>query len=73
MATKTKTKTKAEQPQQAVQQPVRAVTEDEMRTWIQVAAYYRAERRGFNGDPSEDWLAAEQEVQQQLVGTQARA
>lgn len=30
---------------------------------IAVAAYFRAERRGFaNGDPVEDWLAAEAEI-----------
>lgn len=32
---------------------------------IAVAAYFRAERRGFNGgDPVEDWLAAEAEIDQ---------
>lgn len=30
---------------------------------IAIAAYYRAERRGFDGgDPVEDWLEAEQEI-----------
>jgi hypothetical protein len=34
---------------------------------IAVAAYFRAERRGFNyGDPVEDWLAAEAEVDAML-------
>lgn len=31
--------------------------------WIAEAAYYRAERRGFqDGSPLEDWLAAEREI-----------
>ena len=30
---------------------------------IETAAYYRAERRGFaGGDPAQDWLEAEREV-----------
>lgn len=60
MATKTKTKTKAAQPQ-------RTINADELRVWIEVAAYYRAERRGFQGDPSEDWIAAEQDLRQQFT------
>ncbi|MGA8146797.1 MAG: DUF2934 domain-containing protein [Gallionellaceae bacterium] len=37
-----------------------AVDRDEM---IAVAAYYRAEHRGFDGgDPVADWLAAEAEI-----------
>ena len=33
---------------------------------IQQAAYFRAEKRGFQGDPREDWLAAEDEVDTDL-------
>jgi hypothetical protein len=34
---------------------------------IEEAAYYRAQRRGFQGDRRlEDWLAAEQQVKHQL-------
>ncbi|MEJ2564956.1 MAG: DUF2934 domain-containing protein [Gammaproteobacteria bacterium] len=34
---------------------------------IAEAAYYLAERRGFDGgDPSQDWLAAEAEIEQRL-------
>ncbi len=37
---------------------------------IATAAYYRAERRGFNGgDPSIDWYEAEMEVDQILRGS----
>lgn len=35
---------------------------------IAEAAYIRAERRGFRGDPIEDWLAAEAEVDAALAG-----
>ena len=39
-------------------------SEDEIRTWIAEAAYYRAERRGFSpGMEIDDWMAAEAEVQ----------
>lgn len=35
--------------------------------WIAEAAYYRAERRGFcPGCEMEDWLKAEQEIDEQL-------
>jgi hypothetical protein len=36
----------------------------ERRTWVETAAYYRAEGRGFApGHETEDWLAAEQELE----------
>jgi hypothetical protein len=42
------------------------------RQMVAVAAYYRAERRGFApGDPTADWLEAEAEIEQQL-GQSAR-
>jgi hypothetical protein len=35
----------------------------QVQVWIAEAAYYRAERRGFEpGRETEDWLAAEAEV-----------
>jgi Protein of unknown function (DUF2934) len=41
---------------------------------IAVAAYFRAEHRGFNcGDPVEDWLAAEAEVDAMLGNTRQPA
>lgn len=44
--------------------PIR-VSADQQRRRIAEAAYYRAERRGFTGgNPVEDWLEAEQEIQQ---------
>jgi hypothetical protein len=42
---------------------VPAVNPEERHQMIAVAAYYRAEQRGFaNGDPMQDWLEAEAEV-----------
>ncbi|HTP94896.1 MAG TPA: DUF2934 domain-containing protein [Burkholderiales bacterium] len=39
------------------------------RRMIEAAAYHRAEQRGFQGgDPVEDWLAAEAEVDALLGG-----
>lgn len=39
---------------------------------IRVAAYFRAERRGFaNGSPEDDWFAAEAEIDAFLAGSSA--
>jgi hypothetical protein len=38
---------------------------------IQLTAYHKAEKRGFTGgDPEQDWLEAEQEVDRLLLGGQ---
>jgi hypothetical protein len=48
--------------------PVRRVLEDR-KALIAKAAYFNAERRGFApGHELEDWLAAENEVDQRLAG-----
>ena len=40
---------------------------DQRRYYVEVAAYYMAERRGFQGgDPASDWLAAEAEIDRLL-------
>jgi hypothetical protein len=40
---------------------------DQRRFYIEVAAYYIAERRGFmDGHEAEDWTAAEGEIDQML-------
>jgi hypothetical protein len=45
----------------------RIISNDVRHNLIAEAAYYRAQRRGFqNGDPVEDWLAAEAEIDEQL-------
>lgn len=46
------------------------VPDDQRRAWIAEAAYYIAERRGFNGgSPDEDWHQAETEIEQMHAGT----
>ena len=45
----------------------------EKRRMIEIAAYFRAERRGFQGGSAhEDWAAAEAEVEAQLASVTAR-
>lgn len=49
----------------------RSVSDDQRRQMIAEAAYYLAERRGFDGgDPVADWLQAEAEVNAMLGDTQ---
>lgn len=44
------------------------ITPELRRHMIQEAAYLRAEQRGFaNGDPVNDWLAAEKDIDQLLA------
>jgi surface antigen len=44
------------------------VNPDQRRYYIEVAAYYIAERRGFmGGHEAEDWTAAEAEIDQMLA------
>jgi hypothetical protein len=45
-----------------------SITPEERHRMIRDAAYYRAERRGFvGGDPRQDWLDAENEIDQLLM------
>lgn len=45
-----------------------AVPQEQRAHYIEVAAFYIAERRGFApGDPMDDWLAAEAEIDQLLA------
>ena len=67
-ATATTAKPKAE----AIGTPARRtraarIDPEKRRHYVEVAAYYIAERRGFiNGDQADDWLAAEQEIDRLL-------
>ncbi|MEW6165241.1 MAG: DUF2934 domain-containing protein [Pseudomonadota bacterium] len=46
---------------------VAAVSPDQRRYYVEVAAYYIAERRGFNGGSQlEDWVQAEAEIDRLL-------
>ncbi len=48
-----------------------AVSEEERRRLIAEVAYMRAQARGFKGgDPMDDWLSAEREINKQLPGPQ---
>ncbi|HHM04523.1 MAG TPA: DUF2934 domain-containing protein [Gammaproteobacteria bacterium] len=50
--------------------PAVVITPEQRRQMIAEAAYYQAEKRGFSGgNPAEDWLAAEREVDRQLAET----
>jgi hypothetical protein len=42
--------------------PERQISLEERFRWIQEAAYFKAEKAGFNCDQSECWLAAEAEI-----------
>jgi len=47
-----------------------SVTPEQRQRMIAEAAYYRAQQRGFQrGDPQQDWLAAEVEIDQMLAST----
>lgn len=58
-------KPKADPPRQASRTP--AIDPERRRNYVEVAAYYIAERRGFtNGDQTTDWLVAEEEIDRLL-------
>ena len=60
----------ASRPAQPKARPVppALIDQDLRRSMIAQAAYYRAERRGFEpGQEAEDWLAAESEVDTALM------
>jgi hypothetical protein len=42
------------------------VTPEERKKMIELAAYYRAEKVGFTGDPQQHWAEAEKEVDAML-------
>lgn len=50
----------------------RTITASERARMVQEAAYYRAEKRGFQGDPHEDWVAAEAEISARLARENVR-
>ena len=51
----------------AVTSPSMDVAPDERHRMIAEAAYHRAEKRGFmNGDPVQDWLEAEAQIENEL-------
>jgi len=62
----TRSKTKRPAKAKAVTRP--EITAESRRQMIEEAAYFRAEKRGFtSGDPVNDWLIAEEEIDQLLA------
>lgn len=65
-STTTTTKSATAAPRKSTS-AVRPVGPEQRRHYIEVAAYYIAERRGFvDGDETRDWLAAEAEIDRLL-------
>jgi hypothetical protein len=48
-------------------QAAKTITSEERKRRIEQAAYYLAEKRGFQGDAQEDWIAAEAQIDAQLA------
>lgn len=44
-----------------------AISAEARRQMIAEAAYFRAQRRGFQGDPDRDWIEAEAEIDALLL------
>jgi hypothetical protein len=66
----TRSKTKRPAEAEAVTRP--EITAESRRQMIEEAAYFRAEKRGFtSGDPANDWLIAEEEIDQLLAARAA--
>jgi len=76
-AESTRKKARADKPGKRIRRPSIAreaiasdsssVTTDERHRMIEEAAYHRAEKRGFmNGDPVQDWLDAEAQIESEL-------
>ncbi|MCG6970299.1 MAG: DUF2934 domain-containing protein [Gammaproteobacteria bacterium] len=70
----TKSKTAAAKPSRSRKKPAAINISDEQRlSMIAETAYFKAEKRGFmGGDPTEDWLAAESEVEALLSDNPAQ-
>lgn len=44
----------------------KSITQSQWRSMVEEAAYYRAERSGFSGDPQDHWDSAEKEIRERL-------
>jgi len=52
----------------------RNLSPEDYRRAVAEAAYYRALERGFQGgDPMDDWLQAERDIQREQEGTQRKS
>lgn len=45
----------------------KVISQSEWRSLVEQAAYYRAEKAGFSGNPEDHWDSAEKEVRQRLT------
>ena len=52
--------------------PARTISKADRENMIRDAAYFRAEKHGFSGEPSEDWAAAEREIDARLARENVR-
>jgi hypothetical protein len=60
---------KAAAPRKATPAPKPAITAEQRNNYVEVAAFYIAERRGFaSANPADDWIAAEAEIDR-LIAT----
>ncbi len=65
-AVKPKAEAPAKPPRSRAKKP--AIAQDQRRNYIEVAAYYIAARRNFApGDPFQDWVEAEAEIDRLLA------
>jgi hypothetical protein len=70
---KSKKTTKAAAPAKAATarksraKALQTITQAERQRLVEQAAYFIAERRGFQGNPHDDWVAAEEEVTANLA------
>jgi hypothetical protein len=53
--------------------PARAPTPEERRRLIAESAYLKAEQHGFQGNPEQDWLEAEAELERSRNGERPAA
>jgi hypothetical protein len=69
MARTTETKPTTDTTHNNAKATNQTTTADKRQSMIQTAAYLRAEKRGFQGgDPVQDWVQAEREVDTLLKG-----
>ena len=60
---------KATAPKKAAPAAKPAITSEQRNNYVEVAAFYIAERRGFaSANPADDWIAAEAEIDR-LIAT----
>ena len=63
----------AAKPAAPVAKPAsKQISSDERDRMIREAAYYLAEQRGFQGDPHDDWVAAEKQIDAELISKNIR-